>query len=135
MVAKKNPGRPKVDEATKQKARKKRAVVPIQRDPATSVKPARPGTKIAYLIEALSDPKGKTLQELSTLLSRSGSAVNINQVRTWLTYDLCDQKGYGLRSQAEEFDTGAKGDDGKPVMEQTLRIWIIRPAGEKSKVA
>jgi len=52
------------------------------------VRQVKAGTKLALLIDLLARPEGATLEELATELSRTGSAVNVSGVRSWLSYDL-----------------------------------------------
>lgn len=83
----------KAPKAAKEKAPK---VAKLVSYPATELKAARKGSKVALMIDLLSQEGGVELTELENQLSKTGKAVN---VRSWIGYDLHKMHGYGVRSE------------------------------------
>ena len=65
---------------------------------------------------------GATLFELSKALSETGAHVNPQVARVWVTYDVCQLKGYGAVSypaRGKHPDTGKQAD--------TQRVFLLLP--------
>jgi len=59
-------------------------------------KPAREGSKVAMLIDLLSQEGGTTIKEIEAKLSKTGRPVN---ARSWLGHSLRTVHGYGVRAK------------------------------------
>lgn len=77
----------------------------------TKIKQVREGTKLAQLIDLLAEPGGVLLKDAEKKLSKTGQPINL---RSWLSFSLNTQSGYGVTSKVE-------GND--------LRLKIVYPEG------
>lgn len=106
---------PKAPKAPKTPKEPKAPAAPklINREPKAKdqIKPVGEGTKIAKLIELLSQEDGTTIEEIEAELSATGKPV---KAAAWLGYDLNTVTGYGVRQDAD-----------------TKRLYLVLPAGMK----